>query len=56
MKWEYYVNQVYEMDQFVGDLIKAVEARKEPSVVVVLWGSSSNHGTESRRLKEPLFI
>ena len=33
-KWEYYVNQVYEMDQFVGDLIKAVEARKEPSVVV----------------------
>ena len=55
-KWEYYVNQVYEMDQFVGDLIKAVEARKEPSVVVFLWGSSSNHGTESRRLKEPLFI
>ena len=33
-KWEYYVNQVYEMDQFVGDLIKAVEERNEPSVVV----------------------
>ncbi len=25
---------VYEMDQFVGDLIKAVEDSNEPSVVV----------------------
>lgn len=32
--WEYYVNEVYEMDQFAGDLVKAVEERGEPSVIV----------------------
>lgn len=33
-QWEYYVNQVYEMDQFVDALIKAVEAYGEDSVIV----------------------
>lgn len=33
----YYVNQVYEMDQFVGELIRALRANKEP-VVLVLYG------------------
>lgn len=33
-RWEYYVNQVYEMDQFAGNLVKAIEQRGEPSVVV----------------------
>ncbi len=33
-KWEYYVNQVYEMDQFVGDLVAAIEERGEPTVIV----------------------
>lgn len=32
--WEYYVNQLYEEDQFVYDLINAVKARKERTVVV----------------------
>ena len=32
--WEYYVNEVHEMDKFVAQLIEAVEARNEPSVVV----------------------
>ena len=32
--WEYYVNEVYEMDKFVGQLIDAVESRNEPSVIV----------------------
>ena len=32
--WEYYVNEVYEMDKFAGDLVKAVEEREEPSVIV----------------------
>lgn len=32
--WEYYVNEVYEMDKFAGDLVKAIEERGEPSVVV----------------------
>lgn len=32
--WEYYVNEVYEMDKFAGDLVKAIEERGEPSVIV----------------------
>ena len=32
--WEYYVNEVYEMDKFAGDLIAALEKRGEPTVVV----------------------
>lgn len=32
--WEYYVNQVYEMDKFAGDLVREIEKRGEPSVVV----------------------
>lgn len=31
---EYYVQQVYEMDQFVGDVVAAVDSRKERTVVV----------------------
>lgn len=30
---EYYINQVYEMDQFVGDLIGAVNKLDEPTVI-----------------------
>lgn len=33
-QWEYYVNQIHEMDQFVQDLITAVDARGEDSVIV----------------------
>lgn len=33
-KWEYYVNQVYEMDAFAGRLISEIEKRDEPTVVV----------------------
>ena len=32
--WEYYVNQVYEMDKFAGDLVAALEKLGEPTVVV----------------------
>lgn len=32
--WEYYVNQVYEMDKFAGDLVAAIEERGEPAVIV----------------------
>lgn len=50
-KWEYYVNQVYEMDQFVGDLIKAVEERKEPSVVVFYGDHLPTMGLKAEDLK-----
>ena len=50
-KWEYYVNQVYEMDQFVGDLIKAVEERNEPSVVVFHGDHLPTMGLKAEDLK-----
>ena len=50
-KWEFYVNQVYEMDQFVGDLIKAVEERKEPSVVVFYGDHLPTMGLKAEDLK-----
>ena len=33
--WEYYVNMIYEMDIFVGDLIKQLEGFKEDTVLVL---------------------
>ena len=50
-KWEYYVNQVYEMDQVVGDLIKAVEERNEPSVVVFYGDHLPTMGLKAEDLK-----
>lgn len=50
-KWEYYVNQVYEMDQFVGDLIKAVEERNELSVVVFYGDHLPTMGLKAEDLK-----
>jgi phosphoglycerol transferase MdoB-like AlkP superfamily enzyme len=35
--WEYYINQLYEMDEFVGQFIEEMEAFNE-DVVVVLYG------------------
>ena len=32
--WEYYVNEVHEMDKVVGDLIEEIEKRGEPTVMV----------------------
>lgn len=33
-QWEYYVNQIHEMDQFVEDLITAVDSLEEDSIIV----------------------
>ena len=32
--WEYYINEVHEMDKFAGDLVEAIKERGEPSVIV----------------------
>ena len=50
-KWEYYVNQVYEMDAFAGKLVKAIEKRGEPSVVVFYGDHLPTMGLEARDLK-----
>ena len=36
-KWEYYCNQIYEMDQFIGELIDALSQIDE-DVVLVMYG------------------
>ena len=33
--WEYYVNQLYETDQFVGELLQKLKEREEPTVLVL---------------------
>lgn len=33
-QWEYYVNQLHEMDQFVKDLIDYIKERGEPTVIM----------------------
>lgn len=50
-KWEYYVNQVYEMDEFAGNLVKAVEERQEPSVIVFYGDHLPTMGLKAEDLK-----
>lgn len=50
-KWEYYVNQVYEMDKFAGDLVDAIEKRGEPTVVVFYGDHLPTMGLKAEDLK-----
>lgn len=50
-KWEYYVNQVYEMDAFAGNLIEALEERGEPTVVVFYGDHLPTMGLKAEDLK-----
>ena len=34
-KYEYYLNECHEMDTFIGDLIEAIEASGEPTVMII---------------------
>lgn len=49
--WEYYVNEVYEMDKFAGDLVKAMEERGEPTVVVFYGDHLPTMNLEAKDLK-----
>lgn len=50
-KWEYYVNQVYEMDAFAGKLVNEMEKRGEPTVVVFYGDHLPTLGLEAEDLK-----
>lgn len=50
-KWEYYVNQVYEMDEFAGNLVKRLEERGEPTVVVFYGDHLPTMGLKAEDLK-----
>lgn len=49
--WEYYVNMVHEMDKFAGDLVKQLEERGEPTVLVFYGDHLPTMGLEAKDLK-----
>lgn len=49
--WEYYVNQVYEMDEFAGNLVKMMEERGEPTVIVFYGDHLPTMGLEAKDMK-----
>ncbi len=49
--WEYYVNEVYEMDKFAGDLVAEIEKRGEPTVIVFYGDHLPTMGLEAKDLK-----
>lgn len=49
--WEYYVNEVHEMDKFVGQLIDAIEQRGELTVLVFYGDHLPTLGLEAKDLK-----
>ena len=50
-QWEYYVNQVYEMDQFAADLVDMMDKRGEPAVVVFYGDHLPTMGLEAKDMK-----
>ena len=50
-QWEYYVNQLYEMDQFVEELITALSHRDEETVLVMYGDHLPTMGLEARDMK-----
>ena len=51
-QWEYYVNQLHEMDKFVKELIKHIEERGEPAVVMFYGDHLPTLGLEDNDLKK----
>ena len=49
--WEYYVNQIYEMDQFVKNLVQMMEERGEPTVIVFYGDHLPTMGLEAKDMK-----
>lgn len=50
-QWEYYVNQIYEMDLFAKNLVDMMEQRGEPAVVVFYGDHLPTMGLEENDLK-----
>ncbi len=44
--WEYYVNEIHEMDQFVKDLVAMLEAREEPTILLLYGDHLPTMGLE----------
>lgn len=44
--WEYYVNEIHEMDQFVKNLVAMLEAREEPTILLLYGDHLPTMGLE----------
>ncbi len=49
--WEYFVNHLYETDQFIADLLAELEERGEPTVLILYGDHLPTMGLEARDLK-----
>lgn len=49
--WEYYVNHLYETDQFIADLISELEKRGEPTVLILYGDHLPTMGLKATDLK-----
>ena len=60
-RWEYYINQIYEMDQFIAELTETLSAWEEP-VVLVMYGDHipaidlTENDLDSRNMYETEYI
>lgn len=50
--YTYYVNQLYEVDQMIGDLVKALERRKEKTVLVLYGDHLPSLDIKKEQLKD----
>ncbi|MBO5070313.1 MAG: LTA synthase family protein, partial [Roseburia sp.] len=50
-QWEYYVNMMHEVDDFIGDLIKAVNRRGEDTIIVFIGDHLPTLGLEDADMK-----
>lgn len=50
-KWEYYVNEIHEMDEFIGELIQALESFGEHTVLVMYGDHLPTMGLEVKDMK-----
>lgn len=50
-KWEYYVNEIHEMDEFIQELIEELEELGEPVVLVMYGDHLPTMGLEVRDMK-----
>ena len=48
---EYYIQQIHEMDQFVGELVAALENRGEPTILVMYGDHLPSLGLEEEELE-----
>ncbi|MBR0378964.1 MAG: sulfatase-like hydrolase/transferase, partial [Mogibacterium sp.] len=52
-KYEYYLNECHEMDTFIGDLIEAIEASGEPTVMIIYGDHIPALDVKEENYKQP---